>query len=306
MSDAPTNIRRPRGRTGGSAVRVISAVLSIVILALTVPFFARVDAAAAAPAVGVPEAFWVQDWSTGAYLRVQATACYVGEHVVVYVHDKVSMSEYLVNHLGTTFDETTYPTLTHALGPEPNPGIDGDPRIAILIYDFNDKTNSVDGSFNAYDIDPRDSRTSNRREMFYLNLQAIEAEPHNIGALAAHEFAHLIVYYRDGMLDPSPGRACEDLWLLEGFTTYAEHLAGYDARVSGQWQSFMNDPNFNLTFWQGVRANYGASYSFMRYLAAREGPEFVRALVDQPLDGVAGIDAALDCVGSASDFAGLR
>jgi hypothetical protein len=141
--------------------------------------------------------------------------------------------------------------------------------------------------------------------MFYLNLQAIQAEPHNIGALGAHELAHLILYYRDVMLDPAPGRSPEDLWLLEGFTTYGEHLVGYDGRVNGQLQSFMNDPNFNLTHWQGVRANYGASYSFMRYLAEREGPGFIRMLVDQPLDGASGIDAALASIGSADTFAGL-
>lgn len=279
--------------------------LAIVTLALAVPALAHTGAALAAPTVGVSEAFWVQDWSTGAYLRVQATARYVGEHVAVYVHDKASVSEFLVNQLGVTFDETTYPALTFAFGSEPDPGIDGDHRVAILIYDFNDRSNSVDGSFNSYDVDPRGSGTSNRREMFYLNLQAILAEPHNIGALAAHEFAHLIVYYRDVMLDPSPGRSPEDLWLLEGFTTYGEHLAGYDARVNGQLQSFMNDPNFNLTCWQGVRANYGAAYSFMRYLAEREGPGFIRVLVDQPLDGAAGIDATLAYLGSAHTFATL-
>ena len=133
--------------------------------------------------------------------------------------------------------------------------------------------------------------------MFYLNLQALISEPQNMGALAAHEFAHLILYYRDAMLDPAPPGSAESTWLSEGFTTYAEHLAGYDARVNGQLQAFTAEPGLGLTRFHGWRANYGASYAFVRYLAERQGPEFIRALVEQSLDGIAGINATLNTFG---------
>ena len=232
-------------------------------------------------------------------LRIQAAANVGG---VMYTW-RCSFSEYLVTQLGTTFDVTIYPVLTTAFGSEPNPGIDGDPRVAILIYDFNDSTHSIDGSFNYQDIAPQGPGPSNYREMFYLNLEAILAEPDNVGALAAHEFAHLILYYREVMLDPSPNPVPEELWVLEGLTSYAEHLAGYDGRTNRLFQSFTNDPSLNLTVWRGVRGNYGASYSFVRYLAEREGPDIIRRLANEPLDGITGIDAALAAVGSDDTFA---
>jgi hypothetical protein len=211
----------------------------------------------------------------------------------------------LIEQLGTAFDTTVYPALTTAFGPGPDQGIDGDSRVAILIYDFHDPRNDVDGFFDPRDIDPDGAPYSNLREMIYLNLEALLAEPDSGPTLAAHEFAHLIVHYRDVMLDPSPDAAPESTWLSEGFATYAEHLAGYDDRVNSQLQAFTRDPDSSLTSWLGVRANYGASYSFMRYMADREGADFIRALVQQPLDGAAGIDATLAAAGSSDTFASL-
>ena len=224
--------------------------------------------------LGTTETFWALDWGTSSYSQIQATARYVGEHCVVYVHDKALFHDALVTQLASAFDTRVYPALTQAYGSEPQPGIDGDPRIAILVYDFHDDAYSVDGSFNYHDIVLDGGIRSNHREMFYLNLQALVSEPQNMGALAAHEFAHLIHYYRDVMLDPSLTGTAESTWLSEGFTTYAEYLAGYDARVNGQLLAFTTDPSLGLTRWNGWRANYGASYAFVRYLAERQGGRF--------------------------------
>lgn len=261
--------------------------------------------AGAEPQVGQTDVFWTLDWKTGDYSQIAAQAAYIGEHVVVYVQPGGGISGFLVSDLGTTFDTVVYPTLTQAYGAEPNPGIDGDPRVAILIYDFDDPRNDIDGSFNPRDIDPDGAWYSNQREMLYLNSKTLQEEPSIGPALAAHEFTHLIVYYRDVMLDPSPYAAGESTWLTEGFTTYGEYLVGHDNRVASQLLAFTRGPNFSLTHWQGLRANYGASYSFMRYLAERHGQDFIRALVQQPSDGVAGIDATLTAMGSTGTFASL-
>ena len=85
----------------------------------------------------------------------------------------------------------------------------------------------------------------------------------------------------------------------EGFSTYAEHLCGYDQRVNSWLRSFADDPDLDLTRWEGYRANYGASYSFMTYLAEREGPVFIRTLVRQAPDSIEGIAATLAVIGPA-------
>jgi hypothetical protein len=300
MLDAPTS---PHCRGGRTLVRAACAVTAAaLVFALAAALTSGV--ATAAPAVGTSETFWALDWSTDTYSQIHATARYVGEHGIVYVDESEWFSDYLVNALGTTFDTKVYPAIVAAYGSEPNPGIDGDSRVAILVYDFN--SYSVDGSFYSRDIDPDGASRSNRREMFYLNLQALQADSDDAGALAAHEFAHLIIHYRDFMLDTSAYPAPEATWLSEGLATYAEHLAGYDGRVDGQLLAFTEDPAVSLTDWGlGLRANYGASYSFMRYLAEREGSDFIRALVEEPWDGTAGIDGALAATGSPDRFVSL-
>lgn len=292
-------------RAGNSLLRAAGAIVFVAVVLLSAYVLAPATALAAEPQVGTSETFYAYDWASGQRVQLQAVCRYVGEHVVIYGDQAAWLSQYLVDQLGGAFDDTIYPTLTGAYGAAPEPGIDGDPRTYILIYDFNDSTNGVEGLFDPCDLDPQGSATSNRREMFYLNREAILAEPYNIAALAAHEFAHLIVYYRDTLLDPSPRATPEALWLTEGFATYAEHLCGYDGRVNAQLQSFCNQPDHSLTHWEGVRADYGASYAFLSYLAQREGPAFIRALVEQPLDGIAGIDATLSALWSASTFDSL-
>ena len=247
---------------------------------------------AGAPTIGTADTFWVTAWNTGGYRQVGATVAYAGERCVIYVEDGQTVAPFTIDQLGGEFDSRVYPQLTAVLGAEPNPGIDGDARVVILLADFDYP--AVSGYFAPADIAPVPDEThSNRREMIYLDSEAVTAEPQNAGSLAAHEFAHLIVYYRDYVLDPSPGRAAEPAWLMEGLATYAEHVAGYDGRTNSLLRSFANDPDINLTTWPGYRENYGASYAFMSYLAVREGQGFIGALVDYPADGAVGINDVL-------------
>lgn len=260
--------------------------------------------AASAPTLGSTDTFWVTAWNTGGYRQVDATVAYVGEHSVIYVENGQLVAPFTLERLGGEFDLAVYPQLTSILGAEPDPGIDGDPRVVILLYAFGDPAYS--GYFSPADIAPVPDEThSNRREMIYLDVEAVAVEPQNAGSLAAHEFAHLIVYYRDYVLDPSPGRTAEPSWLTEGFSTYGEHLAGYDGRTNSLLRSFANDPDTNLTKWLDRREHYGGSYAFMSYLAVREGQGFIGALVDYPADGVAGINAVLWAQGAFETFDSL-
>jgi hypothetical protein len=316
MLDARICSRHPRNTPGGVALSVVAvvAVIAAILLGLPAPAQATVIGAAddqtqpidvSGPQTGSSDTFWALDWGKGIYYPISATAEYVGEHVAVYLDNQTDYSAYLLNELGTVFDTVVFPTLTAAYGSPPDPGIDGESRVIILIYDFDDPMNDIDGSFDPRDIDPDGTPYSNTREVFYLNVNALYANTGIGPALAAHEFAHLLLYSEDTMLDPSPDAAPESTWLAEGFSTYGEHLCGYDQRVNSWMQAFTRAPDFNLTHWQGVRENYGASYSFVSYLAEREGAAFIRALAQQPLDGAMGIDATLASMGAPSTFASL-
>jgi hypothetical protein len=257
--------------------------------------------AASDPAVGQIDTFWVKDWNGGGYLQIEATVAYVGESCAVYAQNGEFVPPVIVERLGAEFDSAVYPRLTEVLGAEPRPGIDNESRITILLYDFADV--SINGYFSPLDIAPPAGQGySNRREMVYLNADVVASEPENAGSLAAHEFAHLIVYYRDYLLEESPTRTEEPAWMYEGFSTYAEHVAGYDGRTNSQLRSFANDPGTNLTNWGDYRVHYGASYAFMSYLAVREGQGFVTDLVSQPADAVAGINKVLQDRGAFETF----
>jgi hypothetical protein len=280
-------------------VRVLrrSAVAAALTLALAVMVVLLASAAAfATPTMGATETFWVHDYGTGKDVQTQATAQFVGDRAAVYVATGVPIPANTVNTLGAKFDSIIYPTLTAAFGTPPDPGIDGDPHVTILIYDFHER--SMDGCFRPADIDVDVNDPSNRREMFYLNSTRVLEEPWNAPSLAAHEFTHLVIRFQDTMLDTLHGKVPESDWLQEGLCGYGEYLCGYTDRVDGYLLSFENKPNTSLTRWgNGERQNYGASYSFIRYLAGREGSEFIRRLVQEPLDGAVGINTVLRAMG---------
>jgi hypothetical protein len=303
MTFMPAARPRPVRLLRRSAVAAALAVALALAVIVLVPGSSA--SAASEPTIGSTATFWAKDWSTGGYSQVQATAKYVGDRCVVYVASGAFVTDAAAFSLGGSFDTVIHPTLTSAYGSEPDPGIDGDSRVNVLIYDFHDS--SMDGSFKPADIDPAidpyNEAHTNLQEMFYLNAHALLMDPGSAVALAAHEFAHLIIHYQDVMLDPFQRDAPEATWLEEGLATYAEHLCGYDERTDSLLLAFTNDPNVSLTSWgSGDRAHYGASYSFVRYLAGREGPEFIRALVQEPLDGVVGINTVLRVLSPFDDF----
>ena len=304
-------------RTAARTIAVVTVAAALLLLltgmALAAPLHAAADDPPTypGPEIGSGYNFWTNDWATNSFSTRRASVEYVGQHVEIYLDNQAELSNYTIGQLGEAFDTVIFPTLTNAYGAAPSVGPDEDPRIVILIYNFNDPDNDVDSVFCPWDMDPDRAlyssfqAYSNRKNMIYLNVDTLQNETDSAPALAAHEFSHLLVYYHDVMLDTSPDVGPESHWVDEGFATYGEHLCGYDQRVYGQALAFMHDPDFSLTSWQGLRQNYGASYLFMRYLAVREGSDFIRALAQQPLDGAEGIDVTLAAVGSPDTFVSL-
>jgi hypothetical protein len=259
------------------------------------------------PVLGQIDTFNVFDWGAQEDLHLAATVVYVGDDVVIYGQKGRALPAAFVSTLGDTFDDQIYPTLTEVLGPVPDPGIDGQHRIVILLYDFGDAYTV--GAFRPGDVDPSaSSLSSNRRDMFTLNLGRVLTDPEKAKSACAHELAHLILYNCDYLNDASPNREYEGRaarWVEEGVAMYAELACGLGAGAEEQLRSFELSSNKNLTFWTEHDKDYGASYAFMTYLSERLGSEFVRELVGQPKDGIAGIQAVLEARGSFDTFASL-
>lgn len=271
------------------------ACVAVVALAFLVAAGApRAGAAGNDPVLGEMATFRVNLGSPPTRAGIVASVGYVSDRSVVYVQKGLSVPASAVSTLADDFDDAIYPRLTEELGPEPDPGVDGSSRIVILVYDMGDP--QLSGYFDAHDIEPSAAGDpdSNQREMLYLNVNTLLAGREQAAAAAAHEFAHLIQHYRDFMLDPSPQRTAEARWMEEGISTYAESVAGFGARSQDRLRSFEREPSKNLTLWVGsFSSDYGASLAFVSYVAERTSPGFVRALVEEPLDGVAGLNTTL-------------
>ncbi len=115
------------------------------------------------------------------------------------------------------------------------------------------------------------------------------ARPYLYEGTVAHELEHLIHYDHD---------ADEPSWIDEGMADlaiYLNDLGHPDGHVVYALAFHRN----SLTTWGGGLDDYGTSYLFQLYLLEQFGNEsggvwdnsWTRALVDQPLDGIAGIEA---------------
>ncbi len=175
------------------------------------------------------------------------------------------------------------------LGPPPD--VDNDPRIFILLLNLTDP--NLVGFF--------DSRVATwpdpalRRDVICLDTGFLYTNSNLVRGTLAHEYQHLVQWGHD----PD-----EETWINEGLSGYAEELAGYPEADPAMVPAFLAYPELNLTLWpsRATSANYGETYLYASFMAERYGREFIRALVSEPRNGIAGIEGALAAVGKARSF----
>jgi len=128
---------------------------------------------------------------------------------------------------------------------------------------------------------------SNAHETFMLSADnAGLTEGYTYGVLA-HEFQHMIHWYRDRN---------ETSWLNEGFSELATLLTGlregpthdyyYADNPDSQLNDWPNDPNATIP-------HYGSSFLFVTYFLDRFGSEATKALVSDDLNGLQSVDKVL-------------
>ena len=97
----------------------------------------------------------------------------------------------LIIGMGNEFDNRIYPIETSFFGSEPNPGVDNDPRITMLLTALRYNVGGYFDSADAYS--KKQIPSSNQREMLYLNTSQF-ADTARIYPFVAHEFQHLISF----------------------------------------------------------------------------------------------------------------
>lgn len=241
---------------------------------------------------GSRKSFWVTNSDNNENFQVQATLRYVTPHSYFWIEDGVSYRERELRDLAETFESQIYPTNRDFFGSEWSPGVDGDAHLYILYT--TGIGSSVAGYFSSNDsYNPLLQEYSNGHEMFVFNADITALDEDFTYGVLAHEFQHMIHWYRDRN---------EATWLNEGFSDLAMFLNGYD--IGGHDYLYVSNPDLQLNDWPNdqdlTSPHYGASFLFMNYFLDRFGDQATQLLVAHPTNGLESIDAVLAELGAGA------
>lgn len=249
--------------------------------------------------VGDIETFWTKNIVENRFEQTRAVLKAVGRHCYVFLEVGKSLPLAALEKVRKNFDEVIYPTDTSIFGSEWKPGIDGDERITLLLFDIKDGYSGsggfVGGYFYAIDSYLQEKLPehikSNEREMLYLDINPADPASDRFSATIAHEFQHMIHFNHD---------PAEYTWVNEACSQIAPYLCGYGHAT--QILAYMRTPDNSLTAWsqQQMLANYGQVYLWNYYILTQylnkpdsKRSEFFRRLVSSDKKGIAGYAEAL-------------
>jgi immune inhibitor A len=213
--------------------------------------------------LGREDSFWVLDQRTAQLFQTRATLRLVTDHAYWFVETALAerAPQADLERSATVFEKASYPLIHKYFGSEPSPGVDGDPRIVLLLANVP----GVAAYFASADAYPRElNPRSNEHEMIYVNLNALRPGQQGFDSTVVHELQHMAHFGR-----------CphQEGWIDEGASELAMRVAGYD---SGPPAALMAQPGVQLNAWSASAGpelvrHYQASYLFLRYLAERGG-----------------------------------
>ncbi|MEB3198295.1 MAG: hypothetical protein VKP62_13925 [Candidatus Sericytochromatia bacterium] len=254
---------------------------------------------------GSTEAFWVNtgDSNADSDRKQVCQLRRVSAHALLYVDQQAKpVSDAQLDQLVTEWESRIYPRLTAVFGQPASPGVDGEPRIFIVLSPAVDnwgKEKGLMGYFWSRDAIPRGGGHSNQKEVLFMTDQLFDRPKLTSYGTLAHEFQHLLNFSRKSAR--LGYRLVEDTWLDEGLSMYAMELAGYglpagDYHIAKDLRGFQENPSaYSLTSWNENPNGfaYGQSYLFVRYLVDRYGSEIVAEILHDNRAGVACLSALL-------------
>lgn len=238
--------------------------------------------------VGDQQTFWVANVDTNENFQVNAVLRYVTDSTYFWIEEGTRYDQDELAALGNTFNDQIYPTDREFFGSEWTPGIDNDPHIYVL-YARGIGSN-IAGYFSSADsVHPLAHPYSNGHEMFIFNADNTGLGEEFTYGVLAHEFQHMIHWYRDRN---------EEGWLNEGFSELAAFLNNYDP--GGFDYVFALNPDLQLNDWpndsNATTSHYGASFLFLTYFLDRFGEDATKALVAETDNGLDSIDKILTTI----------
>ena len=248
-------------------------------------------------AVGDRIPFWVANVDTNHHFEVEAELLYKNEVVYVWAELGHSLDLDRMAASADRFAQKIYPQVRAFFGSEPNPGIDGDPRLHILHASRLGR--GIAGYFSGADaFSSLANPFSNQKEMFSISLDWLHQlrDYQLYESVLAHEFQHMVHWHNDRN---------EETWVNEGLSELAQEVAGYPPDL-GFARVFASNPDTQLNTWNmdpnDTGRHYGSAYLFMAYFLQRFGEEMMQTVVSQPANGTRGFDAALQKAGRNLSF----
>jgi len=253
--------------------------------------------------------FWAADFINNSLYCACATKVAEGLNSYIYVENSFNLTLADVTPLMDEFDTRIYPTDTANFGSEPNPGIDNDPKITILLLNIKDGFNPAGGvnSFTAGYFDSGNEYPlsanpySNLREMFYMNINpAVLAAitPTEFYTTLAHEFQHMIHWeqktHQKSLID--------DTWLNEAMSEIAPTFL-YGPSISRIF-TYEKDPSNSLTTWNGDIYDYGIAYMWSQYYKDQFGGSIFKSMMTTTSTGITSVNQALAATFPGKTFDG--
>ena len=241
---------------------------------------------------GLQETLWMVDLGADQAYQSDFVLQLVTPHAYWYVEQGVEVDSAGLAEAARQFEEDIYPAVTAAFGQEWIPGVDGDPRLAVINGDIR----GAAGYYSSLDEYPIEiSSRSNQREAIYINVKAVPVTSKSYLDVLAHELQHAIHWHAD---------ESEETWVDEGL---AELAVTRFRRGQPGLRIGSPAPSVSLVNWTthpGLsRHNYWASSLFFHYLEehySRDGD--MRPLLAEPADGIVGIDDYLLSQGYDTTF----
>jgi immune inhibitor A len=237
--------------------------------------------------VGTSKPFWTYDFAAKKNLRITATLRILTDHAKWWVQDDVTIDFTALRQNATFFETNTYPVDRRLYGSEWSPGVDGDPRINVMVARI---PGAAAGYFSSSDELPLwVNEFSAEREMLYVNSLAARAGAPYLNSIVAHEFCHMIEY----------GRAKRSsVWFNEGHAQLCEQANGF---APAHEQSFLLLPDTQLNAWPDLDQSppyYGQAELFLDFLRQHAGGDaLINAFIEHGIDTPADLDAVLKARG---------
>ena len=233
-----------------------------------------------AAVVGDSREFYINNIATSTSYpknKITATLAKASGNTVVYLDDAITDEnrETVAENVLSKFDNQVIQKVRNAFGNEPQLGLDGESRIAIVLFKLPSGETTA-GYFSSADLYPAqgsgDYRISNQCKAIYIKYGMADVTTF---ATLAHEFQHMVNYYqKNKTLQYSAQMVFEDTWLNEAMAKYSEEVCGFgmfdgDANTPALINlSTANNNSLALTHWgEPTINNYGQVYLFGHFLA---------------------------------------